>query len=66
MTKNEATSIIYKIASALNEKSILVGLALVKELNLDCDDQRIAEAYRIVNSEICAVAYKSYKSAKGC
>lgn len=66
MTKNEATNIIYKIASALNETSILVGLALVKELKLDCEDKRIAEAYRIVNNELCGVAYKSYKSVKGC
>jgi hypothetical protein len=55
---NEAEKIIRKIAKSIALDSILVGLALVKHLELDKEDRLIKEAYELVNGTIEATLYK--------
>jgi len=58
MNINEAEKIIRKIAKSIALDSILVGLALVKHLELDKEDRLIKEAYELVNGTIEATLYK--------
>jgi hypothetical protein len=58
MNMNEAEKIIRKIAKSIALDSILVGLALVKHLELDKEDRLIKEAYELVNGTIEATLYK--------
>lgn len=58
MNMNEAEKIIRKIAKSMGLDSILVGLALVKHLELDTEDRLIKEAYELVNGTIEATLYK--------
>ena len=58
MNMNEAEKIIRKIAKSIALDSILVGLALVKHLELDTEDRLIKEAYELVNGTIEATLYK--------
>jgi len=58
MNMNEAEKIIRKIAKSIGLDSILVGLALVKHLELDKEDRLIKEAYELVNGTIEATLYK--------
>ena len=60
MNNSKAENIIRKIAKAIGQESILVGLALVKQLELDKEDRMIAQAYEIVNGSIETTLYKSY------
>jgi hypothetical protein len=60
MNNAKAENIIRKIAKAIGQESILVGLALVKQLELDKEDRMIAQAYEIVNGSIETALYKSY------
>ena len=58
MNMNEAEKIIRKIAKSIALDSILVGLALIKHLELDKEDRLIKEAYELVNGTIEATLYK--------
>ena len=62
MNMIEAEKIIRKIAKSISLDSILVGLALVKHLELDKEDKLIKEAYELVNGTIENALYKEYVS----